>query len=64
MKKDLSKISGFYKLTIQERQALISKLANLTKDEKEILENFGYFSYDQLDLISENVIGSYSLPFS
>ncbi|MHA2019549.1 MAG: hydroxymethylglutaryl-CoA reductase, degradative, partial [Promethearchaeota archaeon] len=64
MKKDLSKISGFYKLTLQERQELITKLANLTKDEKEILENFGYFSYDQLDLISENVIGSYSLPFS
>ncbi len=64
MKKDLSKISGFYKLSVSERQALISKLVNLNKEERKILENFGYFSYDQLDLISENVIGSYSLPFS
>ncbi|MHA1474058.1 MAG: hydroxymethylglutaryl-CoA reductase, degradative [Promethearchaeota archaeon] len=61
MKKDLSKI---YKLSVSERQALISKLVNLNKEEKQILENFGYFSYEQLDLISENVIGSYCLPFS
>ena len=64
MKKDHSKISGFHKLSFFERQALISKLVNLNKEEKQILENFGYFSYDQLDLISENVIGCYSLPFS
>lgn len=59
MKKDLSKI---YKLSVPERQAIISKLVNLNKEEKQILENFGYFSYEQLDLISENVIGSYCLP--
>ena len=62
MKKDLSKISGFYKLSVSERQALISKLFNLNKEERQILENFGYFSYDQLDLISENVVGCFSLP--
>ncbi|MHA1678275.1 MAG: hydroxymethylglutaryl-CoA reductase, degradative [Promethearchaeota archaeon] len=59
MKKDLS---GFYKLSVSERQALIAKLVNLNKEERQILENFGYFSYEQLDLISENVIGSYCLP--
>ena len=64
MKKDHSKISGFHKLSFSERQALISKLVNLDKEEKQILENYGYFNDDQLDLISENVIGSYSLPFS
>lgn len=64
MKKDLSKISGFFKLSVSERQALISKLVNLNKEEKQILENFGYFSSDQLDLISENVIGSFCLPFA
>ncbi len=64
MKKDFSKISAFYKKSVSERQALISKLVNLNKEEREILENFGYFSSDQLDLIGENVIGSYCLPFA
>ena len=59
-----SKISGFYKKSVSERQALISKLVNLNKDERQILENFGYFNSDQLDLLSENVIGCFSLPFS
>ncbi len=58
------KISGFYKKSVSERQALISKLVNLNKEERQILENFGYFNSDQLDLLSENVIGCYSLPFS
>ncbi|QEE15387.1 hydroxymethylglutaryl-CoA reductase, degradative [Promethearchaeum syntrophicum] len=64
MKKDHSKISGFHKLSFFERQACISKLVNLEKDERQILENYGYFNDEQLDMMSENVIGCYSLPFS
>ncbi len=57
-----SQISGFYKFPISERQAIISKMCNLTSEEKQLLKNFGYFTPTQLDTMIENVIGNYSLP--
>ena len=62
MKEINSKISGFYKLSIEERQKIIFDLFNLTDDEQKILKNFGYFSPSQLDTTIENVVGSYNLP--
>ncbi|MFX1363613.1 MAG: hydroxymethylglutaryl-CoA reductase, degradative [Promethearchaeota archaeon] len=58
-----SDISGFYKLSFEERQQTISKLVNLTQDEINILQNLGYFTSSQIDNFIENVIGSYQLPF-
>ncbi len=57
-----SDISSFYKNSLKERQEIISKLANLTPDEKKILENLGYLSSIQIDSFIENVIGSFQLP--
>ena len=62
MKEINSEISGFYKLSIEERQKIIFELFNLNDDEKKLLKNFGYFTFAQLDTIIENVVGSYSLP--
>ncbi|TFG29729.1 MAG: hydroxymethylglutaryl-CoA reductase, degradative [Promethearchaeota archaeon] len=63
MKKEIdSTISGFYKLSVEERQNLIRKLFNLNNDDIEILQNFGYFKSSQMDTLIENVIGSYQLP--
>ncbi|MBD3256475.1 MAG: hydroxymethylglutaryl-CoA reductase, degradative [Candidatus Lokiarchaeota archaeon] len=62
MKKTNSKISGFYQLSIRERQELLKKLIGLIPEETELLENTGYFSEDQLDTLIENVVGSYQLP--
>ncbi|WP_371802834.1 hydroxymethylglutaryl-CoA reductase, degradative [Candidatus Lokiarchaeum ossiferum] len=59
-----SSISGFYKHTVEERQSIIKKLADLTDAEQNILKNFGYFNPDELDAYTENVIGSFQLPFS
>lgn len=62
MKEINSKISGFYKLSIEERQKLLTELYDLNKEEEELLKNLGYFTSTQLDTIIENVVGSYNLP--
>lgn len=62
MKEFRSDISGFYKLSMDERRKLLSELVNLTQEEIEILNNLGYFKPNQIDTLIENVIGSYQLP--
>ena len=64
MKKEIrSDISGFYNLSMEERQRVVSELANLSEEEKKDLTNLHCFSAQQLDGLVENVIGSYQLPF-
>ncbi len=63
MKEFHSDISGFYKLSIGERQKLLSELVNLNQDEIKILNTLGYFKPNQIDTLIENVVGSYQLPF-
>jgi hydroxymethylglutaryl-CoA reductase len=58
-----SDISGFYKLSLEERQMKICEMFNLTKKELEILQNLGYFNSKEIDILIENVIGSFQLPF-
>ena len=62
MKKINSKISGFYKLSIEERQKILVELFDLNEDDQQLLKNFGYFTLSQLDTTIENVVGSYNLP--
>ncbi|HEC38876.1 MAG TPA: hydroxymethylglutaryl-CoA reductase, degradative [bacterium] len=62
MKDFHSDISGFYKLSIDERQKLLSKLVNLNPEDLEILKELGYFTPTQIDTLIENVVGSYQLP--
>ncbi len=62
MKEINSNISGFYKLSIEQRQQIICSLFNLNDEECKILQNLGYFSNNQIDTLIENVIGSYQLP--
>ena len=62
MRKINSEISGFYKLTIEERQKILNDLFDLNQDEMKLLQNFGYFNPTQMDTLIENVVGSYQLP--
>ncbi len=62
MKKFRSDVSGFYKLSMEERLKLLSELVLLTQDEQLILRNLGYFKTSQIDTLIENVIGSFQLP--
>ena len=57
-----SDISGFYKLSLEERQHQIAKLINLKHEEVKLLQALGYFTPIQIDTLIENVIGSYQLP--
>ncbi len=57
-----SDISGFYKLSLEERQHQIAKLINLKREEVKLLQALGYFTPSQIDTLIENVIGSYQLP--
>jgi hydroxymethylglutaryl-CoA reductase len=57
-----SDISGFYKLSLEERQHQLAKLINLKHEEIKLLQALGYFSSNQIDTLIENVIGSYQLP--
>ena len=57
-----SDISGFYKLSLEERQRQLAKLLNLNQEEFELLGTLGYFSPSQIDRLIENVVGSYQLP--
>jgi hydroxymethylglutaryl-CoA reductase len=59
-----SDLSGFWKLSIQDRQNQIAHVCNLNSSHKELLLNSTPISINQLEKISENVIGSFSLPFS
>ncbi|MHA1105196.1 MAG: hydroxymethylglutaryl-CoA reductase, degradative [Promethearchaeota archaeon] len=57
-----SDISGFYKLSLEERQHQLAKLINLKNEEVKLLQDLGYFTPTQIDTLIENVIGSYQLP--
>jgi len=57
-----SDISGFYKLSLEERQRQLVKLLNLNQEEFELMRTLGYFSSSQIDRFIENVVGSYQLP--
>ncbi|MFX1236104.1 MAG: hydroxymethylglutaryl-CoA reductase, degradative [Promethearchaeota archaeon] len=59
-----SEISGFHKLSIKERVKLVKEKVGLSDEETDILQNFGYFQPKAMDMLIENVIGSYQLPYS
>jgi hydroxymethylglutaryl-CoA reductase len=64
MKKEIrSDISGFYNLSMEERQRVVSELVDFSDEEKKDLKNLESFSAQQLDGLVENVIGSYQLPY-
>ncbi len=57
-----SVISGFYKLPIKERLAVIKDFAGLTDEEISLLENTGSLHFDVVDHMVENVIGVFPEP--
>ncbi|PIT84324.1 hydroxymethylglutaryl-CoA reductase, degradative [Candidatus Micrarchaeota archaeon CG10_big_fil_rev_8_21_14_0_10_45_29] len=56
--------SGFYKLTIEERQERAAKLLKLGKEELALLKKEGALPLSVADKMSENVIGTIGLPLS
>ncbi len=57
-----SKISGFYKLSVDERLKIVKEFANLSDEEVEILKNTGCMKIEQVNRMIENVIGAMEVP--
>ena len=57
-----SVISGFYKLPIKERLAIVKDFAGLTDEEIGLLENTGAVAFDTVNHMVENVIGVFPEP--
>ncbi|HKT21897.1 MAG TPA: hydroxymethylglutaryl-CoA reductase, degradative [Nitrososphaerales archaeon] len=57
-----SEISGFYKLSMQERLDLLRKVAGLTEEEARTLANTGGLPSEVANRMIENVVGGMTLP--
>ena len=52
-----SNISGFYKLSIDQRLEKVKETVSLSEDEVDTIKNTGALDPDQADRMIENVIG-------
>ncbi len=57
-----SKISGFYKLSPAERLEIVKDFADLTEEEVNAIKHTGGMKIDQVDLMIENVAGTFDVP--
>lgn len=58
-----SRVSGFYKLSVEERLKFVKDFAGLSDDEVNLILKCGRLSVDLADKMIENVIGTFELPF-
>ncbi len=56
-----SRLSGFYKLNVEERASVVAEWAGLDESEKQVLMGNG-LTINQANHMIENVVGTYSLP--
>jgi hydroxymethylglutaryl-CoA reductase len=59
-----SRISGFYKMPVEERVKVISDQVGLTPEEQKLLKSGGGLSLEAADHMTENVVGTIAYPFS
>lgn len=57
-----SSISGFFEKNRKERLDIVAKFANLSDEEKKILESAGGIGFEQADKMVENAVGTFSFP--
>ena len=59
---DDSRLSGFYKLSVEDRRNKVAQLSGLSPEEIDALASHGELSERAADRMIENVIGTMSLP--
>ena len=59
-----SRISGFYKKSVEERIEVIAEMVGLTGEEVAVLRSRGGLSLEEADHMTENVVGTIAYPFS
>ena len=57
-----SRISGYYKKTVEERVSIAAEMADLTSDEVEFLRSGGGLGLEAADRMIENVVGTIEYP--
>ncbi len=57
-----SRLSGFFKLTVEERRNLVKQLSGINDEHVAALSNNGELTDEDADRMIENVIGTMSLP--
>lgn len=62
--KKTSAISGFYKLSREERISQVAEFASLTEEQKKLLAGGSALPFSVADSMCENVVSLHSLPFS
>lgn len=56
------RLSGFYKLSVEERLRKVAEIANLSQEEIEAIISSGGLPLEVADRMIENVIGTFELP--
>ena len=59
-----SRISGFYKMPVDERVKIVADFAGLNADELNLLRSGGGLTIEQANHMTENVVSTISYPFS
>jgi hydroxymethylglutaryl-CoA reductase len=59
-----SRISGFYKMPVDDRIKFVAEQVGLTPDEIKLVKSGGGLGIEQADHMTENVVGTISYPFS
>ncbi|MEM3136745.1 MAG: hydroxymethylglutaryl-CoA reductase, degradative [Candidatus Nitrosotenuis sp.] len=57
-----SAISGFFEKNRKERLDIVAKFANLTQEERKIIEDAGGIGFEEADKMVENAVGTFSFP--
>ncbi len=58
-----SEISGFYKMTLEERLQALRNNSGITEQDAELLKKFGNLGFDTANRMIENVVAEHALPF-
>ncbi len=64
MSEKTSRISGFYKLSLEERLKIVADFADLTEEEVMLLKKVGNLDLATADRMIENVVGTMAYPFA
>ena len=59
-----SRISGFYRKSVEERVRIIADLCSLSTEDVTVLKSGGGLSNEAADHMTENVVGTIAYPFS
>ncbi|MBC7091136.1 MAG: hydroxymethylglutaryl-CoA reductase, degradative [Nitrososphaeria archaeon] len=64
MSEKTSRISGFYKLPLEERLKIVAEFAELTEEETMLLKKVGNLDLSTAERMIENVVGTMTYPFA